>query len=220
MYTEKIQSRKIIRTMMRNKIKEKLKSNPRLKSFLLYLIIHPIKTRPRRYIRCLRFIYMERGNKSYIYRNTRKDIVPFNPFKLGEKSIIESFSTVNNMVGAITIGSHSRIGLNNTIIGPVCIGNHVNIAQNVVISGLNHNYLDPDKTIISQGITTSEIIIENDVWIGANTTILAGSRIGRHSVIAAGSTVINNVPAYSVVAGNPGKIIKRYDFTRQEWVKI
>ena len=124
------------------------------------------------------------------------------------------------MVGAITIGSCSRIGLGNTIIGPVSIGNNVNLAQNITVSGLNHNYTDPNKIIISQGITTFEIIIEDDVWIGANSVILAGVSIGKHSVIAAGSIIVQNVPAYTVVAGNPGKIIKQYDFSLQQWVKV
>ena len=205
---------------MKNSIKEKLKTKPGLKSFILNLLVHPVKTRPRRWLRLFQPFYMKRGRKSVIYRNTRKDIVPFNPFKLGERSVIESFSTINNMVGAITIGSHSRIGLGNTIIGPAKIGNNVNLAQNIIISGLNHNYTDPNKTIISQGVNTSEIIIEDDVWIGANSVILAGITIGKHSVIGAGSIIIRDIPPYSIVVGNPGKIIKQYNFSSQEWTKL
>ena len=121
------------------------------------------------------------------------------------------------MVGDINIGSNSRIGLCNTIIGPVTIGNNVNLAQNITISGLNHNYQDPNKTIISQGITTSPIIIEDDVWIGANSVILACTRIGKHSLIGAGSVVTKNIPDYSVAVGNPAKIIKQYNFQKRVW---
>ena len=78
---------------------------------------------------------MKRGRKSVIYKNVRKDIVPFNSFILGEKSIIESFSTINNMVGDITIGSQCRIGLGNTIIGPVKIGDNVNLGQIFLLQG-------------------------------------------------------------------------------------
>ena len=197
---------------MRKSIKEKLKTKQGLKSFILNLLVHPVKTRPRGWLRLFQPFYIKRGRRSVIYSNIRKDIVPFNSFELGEKSVIESFSTINNMVGAITIGSRSRIGLGNTIIGPVKIGNNVNLAQNIIISGLNHNYSDPDKTIISQGVNTSEVIIEDDVWIGANSVILAGITIGKHSVIGAGSVVIRDVPPYSIVVGNPGKIIKQYNF--------
>ena len=98
--------------------------------------------------------------------------------------------------------------------------NNVNLAQNIIISGLNHNYTDPNKTIISQGVNTSEIIIEDDVWIGANSVILAGITIGKHSVIGAGSIIIRDIPPYSIVVGNPGKIIKQYNFSSQEWTKL
>lgn len=205
---------------MKHSIKEKLKAKPGLKLFILNLLIHPVKTRPRRWLRLFQPFYMKRSRKSVIYRNTRKDIVPFNSFELGERSVIESFSTINNMVGAIVIGNQSRIGLGNTIIGPVKIGNHVNLAQNIVVSGLNHNYSDPDKTIISQGVNTSEIVIEDDVWIGANSVILAGITIGKHSIVGAGCVVIQDVPPYSIVVGNPGKIIKQYNFSSQKWIKL
>ena len=201
-------------------LKEKIKKNPRLKQFILNLIVHPVKTRPRGWLRAFRFIYIQRGKGSVIYRNVRKDIVPFNAFILGQHSVIENFSTINNMVGDVIIGSHSRIGLGNTIIGPVTIGNDVNIAQNVVVSGLNHNYHNPETTIISQGVNTASITIEDDVWIGANSVILAGIKISKHSVIGAGSIVTRNVPAYTIVSGNPGKIIKQFDFEKKEWVRL
>ena len=124
------------------------------------------------------------------------------------------------MVGEIIIGSNSRIGLGNTIIGPVTIGNNVNLAQNITVSGLNHNYQDPDKTIISQGVNTSRITIEDDVWVGANSVILAGITIGKHSVVAAGSIVNRNVPPFSIVAGNPIRIIKQYNPQKKEWENV
>ena len=54
-----------------------------------------------------------------------------------------------------------------------------------------------------------DIIIENDVWIGANSTIMSGIRIGNGSVVAAGSTVTKDIPPYSIVAGNPAKVVKK-----------
>ena len=163
--------------------------------------------------------YLKRGKGSVIYRNVRKDLAPFNPFELGEKSVIESFSTINNMVGEIYIGKNSRIGLGNTIIGPVTIGNYVNLAQNITVSGLNHNYSDPNQTIIAQGVSTSPIRIEDDVWIGSNAVILSGVTIGKHAVIAACTIVNRSIPPFSICAGNPGRIVKQYDFEKKEWVK-
>jgi len=54
-----------------------------------------------------------------------------------------------------------------------------------------------------------DIIIGNDVWIGYNATIMAGIKIGDGAIIAANSTVVNNVEPYSVVGGNPSKVIKK-----------
>lgn len=55
-----------------------------------------------------------------------------------------------------------------------------------------------------------DVIIEKDVWIGANVTILAGVHVGRGATIAAGAVVNNNVPPYSIVGGVPAKVIKHY----------
>ncbi|HBO25798.1 MULTISPECIES: acyltransferase [Culturomica] len=201
------------------KLKKKLGHNPRLKQQVLHLLVHPVKTRPRRWLRLLQPFYLKRSKGSIICGNVRKDLVPFNAFQLGAYSVIESFSTINNMVGAVIIGNHSRIGLSNTVIGPVTIGNQVNLAQNIVISGLNHNYRDITQPISKQGVTTIPVTIEDDVWIGANAVILAGITIGKHAVVAAGSVVTCNVPPYSVCAGNPGRIVRQYDFEQKTWIK-
>lgn len=201
------------------KLKKKLGHNPRLKQQVLHLLVHPVKTRPRRWLRLLQPFYLKRSKGSIICGNVRKDLVPFNAFQLGAYSVIESFSTINNMVGAVIIGNHSRIGLSNTVIGPVTIGNQVNLAQNIVISGLNHNYRDITQPISKQGVTTIPVTIEDDVWIGANAVILAGITIGKHAVVAAGTVVTCNVPPYSVCAGNPGRIVRQYDFEQKTWIK-
>jgi acetyltransferase-like isoleucine patch superfamily enzyme len=136
------------------------------------------------------------------------DTPPYNTFSLGKKSVVESFACINNAVGDVVIGDYTRIGLHNTIIGPVSIGNHVNLAQSVTVSALNHNFSDTTKRIDEQGINTSQIVIEDDVWVGANAVILAGVKIGSHSVIAAGAVVTRDVPANTLVGGVPAKVIK------------
>lgn len=192
-----------------NRWKEKIKQSPQLKKKLINLLMHPTQARPRLWLRMLQWIYMKRGKHTVIYRSVRKDIVPFNKFSLGDYSVIEDFCCINNAVGDLYIGHHTRIGLHNTIIGPVNIGNHVNLAQGVVVSGLNHNFQDTNKRIDEQGVSTLPITIHDDVWIGANAVITAGVTIGRHSVVAAGSVVTKDVPEYTVVAGSPARVIKR-----------
>lgn len=172
------------------------------------MMINPVETRPRTWLRLLRPLFTRCAWSSVIHFNSRMDVVPFNRFVLGKRSIVESFSCVNNAVGDVFIGDCSRVGLNNTIIGPVCIGSHVNLAQGVVVSGLNHGFYDSSKRIDEQKVKTSQIVIEDDVWIGANCVITAGVHIGEHSVIGAGSVVTKDIPPHSLAVGSPAKVIK------------
>lgn len=205
---------------MLTSIVEKIKSNPKLKQRVLFLMLHPVKTRPRLWLRALQFLYLKKGKRSVIYWSVRKDIVPFNDFHLGISSVIEDYSVINNAVGNIVIGDFTRIGMGNTIIGPVMIGNNVILAQNIVISALNHNFEDVSMTINQQGVVTDQITIENNVWIGANCSILAGVSIGEHVVVGAGSVVTKDIPPYCVVVGNPARVVKKYDHKEQRWIKV
>lgn len=94
-------------------------------------------------------------------------------------------------------------------IARIIIGNDVLIGSGVHFYSANHAFDRPDMLISSQGHSpTSDIFIEDDVWIGAGAIILPGIRIGRHSVVAAGSVVTKSVEPYSVYAGNPARKIK------------
>ncbi len=137
------------------------------------------------------------------------DTPPYRRFVIGKRSVVESYSCVNNAVGDVVIGNHTRIGLHSTVIGPVSIGSHVNLAQGVTVSALNHNFSETDKRIDEQGITTRQIVIEDDVWIGTNATVLAGVRIGSHSVIAAGAVVTHDIPPHSLAAGVPAQVKRK-----------
>lgn len=201
-------------------LKEVIKEHPSIKRVLHRFIMHPIKTRPNWWIRLFSFLYLKRGKGSVIYRSVRKDLPPFNHFSLGCYSVVESYSCLNNAVGDLTIGDYTRIGLHNTLIGPVHIGNHVNLAQNITVTGLNHNYQDVSRRIDEQGVSTEKVVINDDVWIGANSVILPGVTIGEHSVIAAGSVVSRSIPPYSICAGVPAKVIKTYNFSTEKWEKV
>jgi acetyltransferase-like isoleucine patch superfamily enzyme len=201
-------------------LKEKINSNPALKKLVHWMLIPSGEARPRLWVKLLinPFVH-KRGAGSRIGR-TRLDVLPFNKFELGSKSTIEDFSTINNGVGDVFIGDNTLIGMGNVIIGPVTIGNNVIFAQNIVASGLNHEYRDVNTPISLQKTIVSQIIVEDDCWIAANSVITAGVTIGKHSVIAAGAVVTKNVPPYSVAAGNPARVIKQYDFTANEWITV
>jgi acetyltransferase-like isoleucine patch superfamily enzyme len=201
-------------------LKEKIKSNPKIKEFVLWMITSKRNPRPRFWVRhLLNRVIHKKGKGTVIRKLTRIDVFPWNKFSTGSCCTIEDFVTINNGVGNVTIGNNSRIGMGNTIIGPVCIGNDVIFAQNIVISGLNHGYQDIHIPIKDQPVTTSEVVIEDEVWIGANVTVVAGTTIGKHSVIAAGSVVTKNIPSYSVAVGNPARVIKLYNNRSGEWEK-
>ena len=190
-------------------VRERFNRNPKWKKFLDWVIMNQVETRPRWFIRLLAPLYQHRGKHSVIHRSARMDTPPYRKFSLGDYSVIESFACINNAVGDVMIGDHTRVGLHNTIIGPVIIGNHVNLAQGITVTALNHIFEDSDKRIDEQGVSTSAVIIEDDIWVGANAVILPGVTIGHHSVVAAGAVVTKDVPPHSLVAGIPARIIKQ-----------
>ena len=190
-------------------IRAKFKSNPSLKRMVDWLIMNQVETRPRWFIRLLAPLYQHRGKHAVIHRSVRMDTPPYRKFYLGDYSVVESFACINNAVGDVIIGDHTRIGLHNTIIGPVTIGSHVNLAQGITITALNHNFSDAEKRIDEQGVNTTPVVIEDDIWIGANAVILPGVTIGQHSVVAAGAIVTKDVPPHSLVAGVPAKVIRQ-----------
>ena len=195
--------------MNKEDFRTQIKGSPKVKQLLDYLIMNQRDARPRWYIRLLAPLYQHRGKGSKIYGSVRMDTPPYRRFVLGQHSVVESYSCINNAVGDVVIGDHTRIGLHNTIIGPVTIGSHVNLAQGITVTALNHNFDDTTKRIDEQGIATKPVVISDDVWIGANAVILPGVTIGRHAVVAAGAVVTKDVPDNTIVGGVPATIIKK-----------
>lgn len=195
--------------MNKDVVRDRFNRNPKWKKFLDWVIMNQVETRPRWFIRLLAPLYQHRGRHSVIHHSARMDTPPYRKFSLGDYSVIESFACINNAVGDVMIGDHTRIGLHNTIIGPVIIGSHVNLAQGITVTALNHNFEDSEKRIDEQGVSTSAVVIEDDIWIGANAVVLPGVTIGHHSVVAAGAVVTKDVPPHSLVAGVPAKVIKQ-----------
>jgi chloramphenicol O-acetyltransferase type B len=129
----------------------------------------------------------------------------------------------------ITIGNNFYIGRNSQIECDATIGNDVIFANNVALVGrFDHHYLQigrpirlasniRDKDYDWKGLD-SNVIIEDDVWVGYGAIILSGVRIGKGSIVAAGSVVTKNVQPYSIVGGNPAKFIK-HRFTCEEIIQ-
>lgn len=92
--------------------------------------------------------------------------------------------------------------------GNINIGNNVIIGPNTVIRASNHNTDRYDMLIRDQGHKGGKIKIDDDVWIGANVTILPNVTIGKSTIIGAGSVVTKDIPDFSIAVGVPAKVIK------------
>ena len=204
-------------------IREAIKKNKKLKDVLHAMVFSSRGACPRWWVRIIVnpvYFMREKSFSSRIRRYVRMHISPLHRFALGRYSVIEYFSVVDNGVGDVLIGDNVRVGLRNTIIGPAMIGNNVILAQNVVLSGMNHNYENPEIAVKDQAETRLPIFIGEASWIGANVTVTAGVRIGAHSVVGAGSVVTKDVPDYAVAVGNPARVIKIYNRVTRQWERV
>lgn len=108
----------------------------------------------------------------------------------------------------LNLGPDSAIGAR-SVVGTVTIGEHVMIGQELLALSRNHNFEDTEVPPKYQGFAEDQpIVIGDDCWIGARVVLLPGVTIGRHCVIGAGSVVTRDVPDYSVVGGNPARVLR------------
>lgn len=128
---------------------------------------------------------------------------------IGAYSIIRA-SMLSNLGEGFSIGKKSSLDAYSFIGagGGVFIGDCVIMGQHVSFHAENHQYDRLDVPIREQGITRQGIVVEDDCWVGSNVTFLDGSHVGHGCVIAAGTVVRGQIPAFSVVAGVPGRVIK------------
>jgi virginiamycin A acetyltransferase len=128
---------------------------------------------------------------------------------VGARSVIDSFVKIKPTGGSgdLVIGEQSVVNSGCVLYtgNGISIGNHVAIAANTTFAPVNHAFRDRARLIAEQGFQPSRggIVIEDDVWIGANCVLLDGAVLRRGCVIGAGSLVRGEVAAYTVNAGNP-----------------
>ena len=150
------------------------------------------------------FLYKKIGYRTYI--SFKSSVRNHKNISIGNFCEINSFAVL--WPTKLRIGNYTQINPGTAIYGNVCIGNNVMIAPNCMVAGGNHNFNNIEIPMILQGSNETGIVIEDDVWIGANSTIVDGVKIGKGSIIAAGSVVVKNVDDYTVVAGVPAFKIK------------
>lgn len=129
---------------------------------------------------------------------------------------------IQKVNGSITIGKNFSATRNLTIqaCNNVVIGDDVLIASNVFICDYNHGINELNGSYLDNELKVSSVEIKNGVWIGQGSYILPGVTIGKNSIVAAGSVVTKSVPDNCIVAGNPAKIIKKFDSITKEWKRI
>jgi acetyltransferase-like isoleucine patch superfamily enzyme len=136
---------------------------------------------------------------------SREAIILYDRLTLGEGSWIAANCLVR---GKVEMGDHSTLNCGAITIGKVKIGNCVRVAANAQFMGFNHGHARTDIPIYRQECTEKGIVIEDDVWVGANCVICDGVTVGAHSIIAAGTVVTKDIAPYSVVGGVPAKFLK------------
>jgi lipopolysaccharide O-acetyltransferase len=124
----------------------------------------------------------------------------------------------------IQINDHVHIGA----IKEVRIGNNVLIASKVFITDHNHGYYGDDISKqssplispISRELFASPVKIDDDVWLGEFVTVLPGVSIGKGAIIGAMSVVTKDIPPYTIAIGTPAKVIKHFDFDKNQWIRF
>ncbi|MDQ6607917.1 MAG: acyltransferase, partial [Actinomycetota bacterium] len=115
----------------------------------------------------------------------------------------------------ITIGEGTflNIGVMVASLELVEIGSHCMFANGCFVTDANHRFDDPHRPITWQGFTSKgPTRIGDNVWCGANVVVTSGVRIGERSVIGANSVVTEDIPAYSIAAGAPARVLRRIDY--------
>lgn len=109
----------------------------------------------------------------------------------------------------LSLGDESSLGINARIVGDVVISRWVGMAHNVFITASNRDFSRTDIPLVHQPLRPdAQVVIEEDVFIGSDVTILPGVRVATGNVIGASAVVPRNTPPWAVISGNPAKVVK------------
>lgn len=143
---------------------------------------------------------------------------------IGPYSRLEGVSKYNNQTykPRIVFGDRCSVqqGLYLTCANSITIGKYTAIAANVTITDIHHPYDDITIPIESNDIIVKEVVIGDECKIYNSVVILPGVHIGKHVTIGANSVVSKDIPDFCIAVGSPAKVVKRYDFEKQEWVRV
>jgi acetyltransferase-like isoleucine patch superfamily enzyme len=148
----------------------------------------------------------------YVYMNCygRHGITLGNNVRIREFGWVQVTSHLTNPGDGLTIGDNTYVGPH-SVLGA---GAHLEIESEVTLGAYvqllaeNHRFADPQLPINEQGVSRRGITVEHGCWLGNGVIVLDGVRIGARSIIGAGSIVTRDIPADSVAAGNPARVLR------------
>lgn len=133
-------------------------------------------------------------------------------FQAGANCNLKNHSCIVVKSGKLTMGKRCAIGHRAEIVchnASVQIGDNVRIAAETFITTNSHRHEELEIPIVEQGYTHKDVTIEDDVWIGRRVIVLQGVHIGTGAIIGAGAVVTSDVPARTIVAGVPARIVRQ-----------
>lgn len=151
-----------------------------------------------------------------------EDSVRGSVIEIADGVSIDSFVKIKPAggTGDVTIGADSTINSGVAIYtgNGVSIGKRCAIAANCTFAPVNHEYGDPDKPIVEQSFMESRggVVVEDDVWIGANAVLLDGAILRAGCVVGAGAVVRSEIPRNAVCVGVPARVISYRGKENQE----
>jgi acetyltransferase-like isoleucine patch superfamily enzyme len=166
-------------------------------------------------------LVLNSANEKYISIGDNVDIGAFCRITVSKEfggHQVKSENKVRLKIGDnVSVGNNSFLSANNSLE----IGNNCIISAYVFITDHDHGFADMEKNLSQQPLSEGgSVKIGDNVFLGVKSSVLKNVTIGERAVVAANAVVTKDVPAFSVVAGNPARIIKKYDFEKKEWVKI
>jgi acetyltransferase-like isoleucine patch superfamily enzyme len=128
--------------------------------------------------------------------------------RLGSNTVLKAGVRITQP-DKVSIGSNCNFGTGAFITGGggVTIGDWVGFGPDVKVWSLNHRFEDPERPWLLQGWDEKPVLIEDDVWLGANVFVMPGVTIGRGAIISAGSVVNKAIPPFGIAVGNPARVI-------------
>ncbi|MDZ7674484.1 MAG: acyltransferase [Acidimicrobiales bacterium] len=138
--------------------------------------------------------------------------------KIGKHAVIEALVPERGIGVRIEDGAYIGHFPRITAVGEVVIGEEAMLSDRVYVSDTGHIYEDATQPIKRQGLRDGRRVeIARGAWLGIGAVVVGNVRIGENAVVGANTVVREDVPDYTVVAGNPAKEVRRYDGERWQW---